>query len=231
MKTNNMLNELAIRLHVKRFVLQMLYGSLILNLILGFALATSKTIVMNTLTPPEIRRSLTVSNIGLSKEYLEEMAPYHAHLLLNATPQNVDFRVDQLLKYAAPEYHNALEKESRINALWIKRNNLSTYFTPTSAAADVNDNTVLLQGLFEVKKNDNIVDSKTRQFVIAYNNNHGTLELLSIKEILPENLTPADEASQRKFELNNPAQPEAKSETVEITNKIKDFKGGSDAIK
>lgn len=228
MKTNQLLNELAIRLGIKKIILFLLALSIVCNFLLVVMLFTRKTIVETILTPPEIRRSMTISNVAFSKEYLEEIAPYNAYLLLNATPQNVDFQSQQLLKFVASEYKDALEKELNINALWLKQNNISTSFTAMNAAADINDNTVVLRGSFEVIKNNKIVDQRDRELLLSYRNENGTIQLLSIKEVIPdEKQRPEDAEAQKKYDLNNPAPKEVKVEETETTQTITNFKGGS----
>lgn len=228
MKTNQLLNELAIRLGIKKIILFLLALSIFCNFLLVVMLFTRKTIVETILTPPEIRRSMTISNVAFSKEYLEEIAPYNAYLLLNATPQNVDFQSQQLLKFVASEYKDALEKELNINALWLKQNNISTSFTAMNAAADINDNTVVLRGSFEVIKNNKIVDQRDRELLLSYRNENGTIQLLSIKEVIPdEKQRPEDAEAQKKYDLNNPAPKEVKVEETETTQTITNFKGGS----
>lgn len=228
MKTNQLLNELAIRLGIKKIILFLLALSIVCNFLLVVMLFTRKTIVETILTPPEIRRSMTISNVAFSKEYLEEIAPYNAYLLLNATPQNVDFQSQQLLKFVASEYKDALEKELNINALWLKQNNISTSFTAMNAAADINDNTVVLRGSFEVIKNNKIVDQRDRELLLSYRNENGTIQLISIKEVIPdEKQRPEDAEAQKKYDLNNPAPKEVKVEETETTQTITNFKGGS----
>ena len=73
MKTNQLLNELAIRLGIKKIILFLLALSIVCNFLLVVMLFTRKTIVETILTPPEIRRSMTISNVAFSKEYLEEI--------------------------------------------------------------------------------------------------------------------------------------------------------------
>ncbi|ENX3332444.1 TPA: TraE/TraK family type IV conjugative transfer system protein, partial [Neisseria gonorrhoeae] len=119
MKTEDMLSELAIRTGIKVFFWILLGMSIAVNLFLSATLLFKGTIVQTTLTPPEIRRSMTVSNIAFSKEYLEEMAPYAAYLLLNVTPKTVDYQNSQLLKIVSPDYKDALERELSLNALWV----------------------------------------------------------------------------------------------------------------
>lgn len=227
MKTSQLLSELAVRLGIKKYILFLLSISIISNLFLVFLLVSRQTISQVVLTPPEIRRSMTISNVAFSKEYLEEIAPYNAFLLLNATPQNVEFQNQQLLKFVASEYKDALEKELNINALWLKQNNISTSFTAMSAAADVNDNTVVLRGTFEVIKNNKIVEQKDRELLLSYRNDNGTIELLSIREVLSaDKQRPEDPAAQQKYDLNNQEIKEVKTQEVEVKQTIKDFKGG-----
>lgn len=229
MKTNQLVNELAIRLGIKKIILFLLVLSMIGNFFLVMMLFTRQMVVQTILTPPEIRRSMTVSNMAFSKEYLEEIAPYNAYLLLSATPQNVDFQHQLLLKFVAAEYKDALEKELGVTALWIKQNNISTSFTAMSAAADVNDNTVVLRGLFETIKNNKIIDQRDRELLLSYRNDNGTIELLSIKEIqASDKQRPEDDVeAQKKYDLNNPAPKEVQVQETETTQKVTDFKGGS----
>ncbi|HFC6479512.1 TPA: type IV conjugative transfer system protein TraE [Neisseria meningitidis] len=218
MKTENMLSELAIRTGIKVFFWILLGMSIAVNLFLSATLLFKGTIVQTTLTPPEIRRSMTVSNIAFSKEYLEEMAPYTAYLLLNVTPKTVDYQNSQLLKIVSPDYKDALERELSLNALWVKKNNVSTTFSATEATADISDNTVSIRGIFEVKRNNTLVEQKDRELLISFKNNYGTLQLLSIKEV-QKRVTKAEPAGQEKSEVE--------TEDVEISKTATEFKGGN----
>lgn len=219
MKSENLLNELSARTGIKNIIWMFLALSVLTNCLLALVLATKGTIVQNTLTPPEIRKTMSVSNVAFSKEYLEEMAPYMAYLLLNSTPQTVDYQNSKLLFYTDYQYKDALEKELKVNAIWLKRHNASTHFTPVSAAADTNDNTVNLKGKFEVKKSNRIVETRDREFLIKFKNNNGTIVLIGIDEIFSQ--------KQKENPLNAPETKELIEETVTITNTVSDFKGGS----
>ena len=218
MKTEYMLSELAVRTGIKVFFWVVLGMSITANLFLSATVLFKGTVVQTTLTPPEIRRSMTVSNIAFSKEYLEEMAPYTAYLLLNVTPKTVDYQNSQLLKIVAPDYKDALEKELSLNALWVKKNNVSTTFSATEATADTSDNTVSIRGVFEVKRNNTVVEQKDRELLISFKNNYGTLQLLSIKEV-QKRVTKAEPANQQETEV--------KTEEVEISKTASEFKGGN----
>lgn len=218
MKTEYMLSELAVRTGIKVFFWVVLGMSITANLFLSATVLLKGTVVQTTLTPPEIRRSMTVSNIAFSKEYLEEMAPYTAYLLLNVTPKTVDYQNSQLLKIVAPDYKDALEKELSLNALWVKKNNVSTTFSATEATADTSDNTVSIRGVFEVKRNNTVVEQKDRELLISFKNNYGTLQLLSIKEV-QKRVTKAEPANQQETEV--------KTEEVEISKTATEFKGGN----
>lgn len=218
MKTEYMLSELAVRTGIKVFFWVVLAMSITANLFLSATVLLKGTVVQTTLTPPEIRRSMTVSNIAFSKEYLEEMAPYVAYLLLNATPQTIDYQNSLLLKITDPQYKDALEKELELNALWIKKNNVSTSFSAIEAAADTSDNTVSIKGKFEVKRNNTVAEQKDRELLITFDNDHGTLQLLSIKEV--------QKRISEKEDIKE-AEPKVETQTVEILNTTTDFKGGN----
>lgn len=217
MKTENLLKEMATRTGASRVILLLLACSIITNMFLAVKIATDKTIVQTHLVPPEIRRTLTLSNIELSREYLEEMAPYHAYLLLNATPQTVEYNNTQLLKTTAAEYRGALEKELAINAKWIKKNNVSTYYSAVRASGDPNDNTVKLSGRFEVQASGKIIETRTRDLVLSYRNQGGRIELISIKESSNPNQANAPQAAAASSAV----------ETVTVDQVQKEYKGGA----
>ena len=82
----------------------------------------------------------------------------------------------------------------------------------------ISDNTVAIRGVFEVKRNNALVEQKDRELLISFKNNYGTLQLLSIKEV-QKRVTKAEPAGQEKSEVE--------TEDVEISKTATEFKGGN----
>ena len=108
MKNTDLINEIALRTSTRKVIWLLLIVSIVTNMLVAIALVSNKQVTQTVLVPPKINRTLTVSNVDFSKEYLEEMAPYAAHLLLSGTPQTVAYNHQLLLGMTAPQYHDAL---------------------------------------------------------------------------------------------------------------------------
>ena len=92
-----------------------------------------------TFLPPQIERGFWVEADRVSRDYLDQMALFVLQLAYNVTPSSVDFQNAALLKYAAPEAHGALEKAGRLAAERVKRDQVTTLFSPRSVLHDQAD--------------------------------------------------------------------------------------------
>ena len=187
MKLNNHLDEMSARTGIKRIFWILLGCSLITSSLLGLILITKTVKVQTVLVPPEISRTITISNTTISKEYLEEMGVFLTQLLLNATPTTVEKQNQILLNYVAPEYYQALSQELIITEKYIKKNNLSTFFIPRRVTGYDTNNTIKLEGQFIVAAGDKIASKSQRTMLITLKNNNGKISVISIKEERPAN--------------------------------------------
>ena len=176
------MSELASRAGIKKLFLILLSASIITNFLLGAVILAKKDKIQTILVPPEIQRTVTVSNMSISREYLEEMGLFMTQQLLNTSPSSVDGQYRVLLKYVDPRYFQALERELTITKKWIRRNNVSTWFTPRRITGFPNNNTVVIEGQFMVSQGDTISQKSTRKLIITFKNVDGKIALVSIKE-------------------------------------------------
>ena len=221
MKNEDLISEIAIRTSTRKVIWWLLIASIFTNAMLSLAYISKKQVTQTILVPPQIDRTLSVSNIAFSKEYLEQMAPYAAHLLLSGTPQTVAFSHQLLLGMTSPQYHDALEKELNMTQRYMKRNNVSTYFTAKSAAADINDNTVILDGNFVATSQGRTIANTSRKLMIQFQNKSGKLELTSIKEIKDAR------ANAKEVEEMSPVASGPTIISVETSETTTDYKAGT----
>lgn len=99
-----------------------------------------KTIII----PATLSRELEFVGSHMSTSYLEEMTHFFTNLLLDLTPQNIEYKSKQLLKYAEPASYHILEKYFAEESDKHKKYNLATSFTlleikvmPESLSAEV----------------------------------------------------------------------------------------------
>lgn len=78
------------------------------NLILcGLLFFTPQRVVV---IPANPAKSFWVDQRQVSPEYLEEMGLFFAREILDVSPASAAYQRDVVLRYTAPEYHNALKK-------------------------------------------------------------------------------------------------------------------------
>lgn len=182
MNANHYLTELTIRTGIKKTVWILLILSLVTNFVLALGMVFTKHTERTIVIPPHIQRSVWFENEKVSKEYLEEMGVFIAQLLLNTTPQTVEKQHGDLLKYVAPNYYQALQKELALSAKYIKQNNFGTWFVPRRVVGYEHNNTVEIEGQFQVAQNDKVTERSQRKLLITFNYENGKVMLTGIKE-------------------------------------------------
>lgn len=221
MKNTDLINEIAVRTSTRKLIWLLLIVSIVTNMLVAIALVSNKQVTQTVLVPPKINRTLAVSNVDFSKEYLEEMAPYAAHLLLSGTPQTAAYNHQLLLGMTAPQYHDALEKELILTQRYLQRNNVSTYYTAKGAAADINDNTVILEGNFVATSQGKVIADADRKLIIKFENKSGKLGVTSIKEV-KETGSSATEVETMDLAASGPTVT-----TVKTHEKATEYKAGT----
>lgn len=89
--------------------------------------------------PPVVDRGFWIDRAEVSKDYLEQMGLFIVQLAYNVTPASVEYQNAALLKYAAPEAYGALEKAGKLAAERVKRDQITTIFSPQSVIHSKDD--------------------------------------------------------------------------------------------
>lgn len=101
---------------------------LISNTMLVFMLTQKREVVH--LLPPKIDKELTLSKIGFSETYLEEMSFFFANLLLNVESDRVEKEHEFLLNYVDSANYHDVKKQLKIEQDKYKEMDLVTKFRP-----------------------------------------------------------------------------------------------------
>ncbi|MEI8295778.1 MAG: type IV conjugative transfer system protein TraE [Alphaproteobacteria bacterium] len=78
--------------------------------------------------PPELKESYWVEGNRFAPSYLEEMAAYFAHLLLDVTETNFPYQSEIVLRFVDSERYGYFKTKFLEDLERIKRNNISTHF-------------------------------------------------------------------------------------------------------
>jgi conjugal transfer pilus assembly protein TraE len=82
------------------------------------------------ISPLELEQSFWVEGNRFSPNYLEEMAGYYAHLLLDVTPANILYQGNVILRSVEPESYGAIKQKLFEDSKRLIRENLSLAFSP-----------------------------------------------------------------------------------------------------
>ena len=98
--------------------------TLLLTLFLFFK---QQRVIIN---PPEVTQSYWIEGNQVSKSYVEEMALFFTHLLLDVTESNILTQGEVLLRYVTPNAYGDFKSKLLNDHKRLKKQQLSLQFTP-----------------------------------------------------------------------------------------------------
>lgn len=114
------------------------------NLILVlFLFANKERVVM---LPAQINTKMWTERKAVSKEYLEEMSLFFAHLLFDVSPHSMANQRDIILRNVAPASYNALKYKLIKEEEKYKKENLTTTFRPIKIIVNTSKLETLVTG-------------------------------------------------------------------------------------
>ncbi|MBM3610924.1 MAG: type IV conjugative transfer system protein TraE [Alphaproteobacteria bacterium] len=117
----------------QRNLLALLCLGLLLSNIILVSLSGNSHVI---LVPPEITKTFWVDREEVSPEYLEQMASFLVHEILDVTPQSASRQRDLILKYVAPSFYNAFRKRLLKEEELLQKEQASTSFKITQITID-----------------------------------------------------------------------------------------------
>lgn len=139
-----------------------LVACLVLALVDGYKTMHETTRVV----PPEVRRPYVIGPDTANTDYLTDMSDYVLDKLLTTSPEIVDFNNQVVLKMATPEQYPALKTTLDTAALRIKRERITTLWTPRSRSVDRAANRVTTTGTLKTYISDVLVSSEQKSYVV-----------------------------------------------------------------
>lgn len=141
--------------------------------IMSFYALKSAWKVRTVITPTVIHEEFWVSDQGVSKSYLREMAYYYIQLVMNVTPHNVEYTTDLFLKYVDPSLYPELSAKLSVVSGRIRRDNVSTVYFPSQLDIDEKGLRVIATGHMSTYVGDFKKSEEIRKYLIEFNR-HGT---------------------------------------------------------
>ena len=159
-----------------------LLASLALNIVIAliaFRLIGLERII---LVPPTIHKSFWVESDKVSAEYLEQMGYFLVQLVLNVTPQSVDYQSKILLQYAAPASYGEIKTAMAVAGERLKRDGAATVFSPRTLNVDERALKVAVEGQLTTFVSDRRVSEVSKSYLIELQYAQGKITIKSFKE-------------------------------------------------
>lgn len=176
----NAIRELRGRVRNQAFVITMLSLALFVSVIATLSIfGTERTIIV----PPTINKSFWVDGHKVSSDYLEEMGSFIAWLILDVSPQSIDWKKDMLLKYVSPEQFGLLQTRQNLEAERLKRLNAATFFMPQQVVVRDKDQLVEIRGRLRTQVNGQETTTESKAYAAQFTYAGGRIHLETFKEI------------------------------------------------
>lgn len=148
-------------------------------LVAGFA-ARPREIVLT----PTLQRPLAISTAGVSTEYLELVTRDTALMLLNRSPQSLDYWMDQILSLAHPKAYGALKSELVRIVTEQKGSDVAQAFVIAKMTVDATALTSEVEGTLKTYVGAQVISTEKRRFRFAWDYTGLKLSLTGFAPVL-----------------------------------------------
>ena len=159
-----------------------LAASIALNIVIALIAFRLIGLERVILVPPSISKSFWVDSDKVSSEYLEQMGYFLVQLVLNVTPQSVDYQSKLLLQYAAPASYGEIKTAMAVAGERLKRDGAATVFSPRTINVDERALKVAVQGQLTTFISDRRVSEVSKSYLIELQYALGKITIKSFKE-------------------------------------------------
>lgn len=141
---------------------------------------------------PITGQSLTVSSAGVSREYMELVTRDTALMLLNRSPEGLDYWMEQILKLADPKAHGRLKSELVKIVSEQRGSDISQAFVIRTLAINPKDLRSKVSGTLKTFVGSQVIASEERTFIFRWTYSGLQLALTGFSQLASEADNPSD---------------------------------------
>lgn len=163
---------------------------LLLTLVLLMVVILQSVIVLKTmgnqrilLIPMPLKQTGWVDKTRVSDNYLTEMTRYYATLFLDRTPDDDTRQMAEILHYTAAQNYGELKAELVMQNDRLKKNHLSTWFSPVSVNVDTDALVADITGDLHIMVGKTEVTTKRTTYRAYYAYHNGALLIRQFNEV------------------------------------------------
>jgi conjugal transfer pilus assembly protein TraE len=161
--------------------LALLLGLVLLAAVL-FAAVVFAPRERTVLVPPEIHHSFWVEDSHVSSQYLEEMGVFVARSYLDLTPDNLDFNMHTLLRYASPALYGDLQRELMSAKTRLIADNAATSMSIKEVRSDPVHSRVVVIGTLSTRIAGREVATVAKYMLVEFTYSGGVIQIRNIRE-------------------------------------------------
>jgi conjugal transfer pilus assembly protein TraE len=139
------------------------------------------------IVPPELRQEFWVEGQRFAPSYMQEMALYFAHLLLNVSPTTLGVQGDIVLRYVNPEAYGTFRTKFMADATKLSKDNASLGFHPISTKVLPDALVVEITGDLLTYMGSKVVSIHRETYRLAFTHQQGRLGIKSFTCIHSDN--------------------------------------------
>lgn len=128
-------------------------------------------------SPPELHQSYWVEGNRFSESYLEEMAVFFAHLLLDVSSESLLYQGEVILRHVDAESYSRIRTKLFADAAKLKKENATSRFQPKKAIVSRKSMEVQLKGTMTQYVSGKDVSNYEETFVVRFSAKNGTIYL------------------------------------------------------
>lgn len=174
-------NELRLlKYHYERLQV-ILAGLLIIGCLQsGFLFTKHERIIIH---PPELTQHYWVEGNRFSPSYIEEMAGYICHLMLDVTPDSFPVQAKILLRYASPKTYGALKAQLANDEARLKQQQLCLNFSPKAITLNNLSSIAYVTGELQRYVGTKRIDSEQTTWKVVFSQKKGRLFLDTFESV------------------------------------------------
>lgn len=135
------------------------------------------------LVPMSLSREVSVSEKNLDPFYLEEVVKYISYLAFNYTPETIDWQVNVLLRYFAPEVYSNYKQILYKLVEDVKAAKVSSLFVVSDIKVNPQKRKILVSGTLQQWTREKVfIANEMRRYILGYDIKFGRFYLTELKE-------------------------------------------------
>jgi conjugal transfer pilus assembly protein TraE len=160
-----------------KFVIVVLAAAIVIEGGLMIHLYTSERTVI---VPSFVDKRFYVEGDKASTEYIELMARYAIELVGNFTPDTIDERTSEFLRFINPRYYNTMATQMKAFSKEMKDYSISQFFIPQKII--MKGNSVTIVGFMRQFAQDKQFQASSAEYRMEYQINQGRFEIVKYEK-------------------------------------------------